>query len=522
MNTTLEHKSQTANQRARQHESQSAKAYPSRTIVHAKLEMTEPGDHDEREADAIADAIMSGGKISRKISSGASGSSGIAVSRQIESQLNHLQGGGQAMPEGLRSMMESGFGQDFSQVRIHTDSEAASMSSSIHAKAFTLGNDIYFNRGQFAPETSVGQHLVAHELTHVVQGTGKVGRSIMGNLFHSFFVNDKNYVETPETQNIISDNYIPVGKSERKPITIVLYTSTRADHNRAFTQDTGLNNLVKNETQSKVLFIQGKTSLAEYMDEIQLMVKLYGPLQNLILMGHGAIDYMVLDNNVIISTSSDSFFDLIKNEFEAADKESSHKMTHSILFSECLTGANKHSPNGLTNHVKCLMPNVHVRGNLAETADGQTYGHMDLEKKISTQNAPLTWLDDNDESSPVTGVCWTSVNEGQRERYTGPKIYGFLYDIKNYLEFPASTQIAPDLGSNRYIYSFDHNGTIINGSDILRIVRENISRDPDATLSFVNYLLFEPDTIINFTTIEDMFIFASRNHLDNRITNIVY
>lgn len=176
MNTTLEHKSQTANQRAQQHESQSAKAYPSRTIVHAKLEMTEPGDHDEREADAMARAIVSGGKIARKISGGSSSSSGIAVSQQMESQLSQLQGGGRPMPEGLRNMMESGFGQDFSHVRLHTDSEAADMNSSIHAKAFTLGNDIYFNHGQFSPETTEGQRLVAHELTHVVQGTGKVGR----------------------------------------------------------------------------------------------------------------------------------------------------------------------------------------------------------------------------------------------------------------------------------------------------------------------------------------------------------
>ena len=153
------------------HESQSAKAYPSRTIVHAKLELTEPGNHDEQEADAVANTIAAGGKISREISGGG-GASGITVSNQMESQLNHLQGGGQAMPTGLRNMMESGFGQDFSHVRLHTDSEAATLSSSIHAKAFTHGNDIYFNKGQFSPNTAEGQKLMAHELTHVVQGGG--------------------------------------------------------------------------------------------------------------------------------------------------------------------------------------------------------------------------------------------------------------------------------------------------------------------------------------------------------------
>ena len=158
----------------------STKSFPSRTIVHAKLEMTEPGDHDEQEADAVANTIAAGGKISRKISGGSS-SSGITVSNQMESQLNHLQGGGQTMPTGLRNIMERGFGQDFSHVRLHTDKDAATLSSSIHAKAFTHGNDIYFNNGQYSPNTSEGQKLMAHELTHVVQGGGKIGRDGFGD-----------------------------------------------------------------------------------------------------------------------------------------------------------------------------------------------------------------------------------------------------------------------------------------------------------------------------------------------------
>ena len=186
MNTSFDHKDTPKNQRHSQHESQSAKTHPSRTIVHAKLEMTDPGDHDEQEADAMADAVVSGGKISRKISGGGGGSSGIAVSQQMESQLSQLQGGGRPMPQGLLNMMESGFGQDFGHVRIHTDVEAADMSSSISAKAFTLGNDIYFNRGQFNPETTEGQRLVAHELTHVVQGTGKVGRYFLDSQFDRY------------------------------------------------------------------------------------------------------------------------------------------------------------------------------------------------------------------------------------------------------------------------------------------------------------------------------------------------
>ncbi len=151
------------------------RSMPSRTIVYPKLEMTTPESEEEKEADAVARDIMAGGKVARSISGGGQ-AGGIAVSSQMESQLGQLQGQGQPMPEALRGMMERGFGRDFSQVRLHTDGTAAEMSSSISAKAFTHGNDIYFGHGQYSPSTTEGQQLVAHELTHVAQGNGKVAR----------------------------------------------------------------------------------------------------------------------------------------------------------------------------------------------------------------------------------------------------------------------------------------------------------------------------------------------------------
>lgn len=179
MNATFEPKNQASGQRAPQAPGHGSLAYPSRVVVQAKLEMTSPGDEDEREADAVADAVIGGGKIARKISGGGA-STGIAVPRQMESRLLQSQGGGQPMPTGLQSTMEKGFGQAFPQVRLHTDADAAALSDSIGARAFTLGSDIYFNRGQFAPETADGQRLVAHELTHVVQRAGKLARESGG------------------------------------------------------------------------------------------------------------------------------------------------------------------------------------------------------------------------------------------------------------------------------------------------------------------------------------------------------
>ena len=102
--------------------------------------------------------------------------SGIRVQAQLEGSLRSSLGGGQGLPGPVRSQMESAFGQSFSQVNIHTDSAAAEMSRSIGAKAFTYGNDIFFNQGQFSPDSSSGQHLIAHELAHTVQQSRKVAR----------------------------------------------------------------------------------------------------------------------------------------------------------------------------------------------------------------------------------------------------------------------------------------------------------------------------------------------------------
>ena len=70
------------------------------------------------------------------------------------------------------SQMQSGFGADFSQVRIHTDSNAVQLSKDLGAQAFTHGNDIYFNEGKYNPSSTSGQHLLAHELTHTIQQGG--------------------------------------------------------------------------------------------------------------------------------------------------------------------------------------------------------------------------------------------------------------------------------------------------------------------------------------------------------------
>lgn len=77
--------------------------------------------------------------------------------------------GGVPLSHEARSYFEPRFGCDFSHVRIHADAEAASAAHGIHAQAYALGRDIVFADGMFKPDTAAGRHLLAHELTHVVQ-----------------------------------------------------------------------------------------------------------------------------------------------------------------------------------------------------------------------------------------------------------------------------------------------------------------------------------------------------------------
>lgn len=175
MNAHLDHVPQSKDSRKNVASHDSAVSAPSQVLVHPRLEMTDPGDSDEMEADEVADSIVSEGRIARSVSGSHSGT-GISLPSHFGSRISSFQGQGSVISGNLKTQMESGFGHDFSSVRLHTDDAAAEMSSSISAQAFTYGNDIFFNRGQFNPDTKEGQHLIAHELTHVVQGSGKVER----------------------------------------------------------------------------------------------------------------------------------------------------------------------------------------------------------------------------------------------------------------------------------------------------------------------------------------------------------
>jgi len=99
-------------------------------------------------------------------------SKATAGTPDLETRLSHSQGSGNPLPKDTQQFMESRFGTNFSHVKIHTGSEAVQMNREIGAQAFTHGSNVYFGAGKFDPGSDSGKHLLAHELTHVVQQTG--------------------------------------------------------------------------------------------------------------------------------------------------------------------------------------------------------------------------------------------------------------------------------------------------------------------------------------------------------------
>lgn len=104
----------------------------------------------------------------------AASGSAPSISAHTEGLIQRVrQSPAQPLPDTIRRFMEPRFGTDFSQVRIHTDASSAHVARAVNARAFTVGRDIVFGHGQYAPDSNEGKRLLAHELTHTLQQAGR-------------------------------------------------------------------------------------------------------------------------------------------------------------------------------------------------------------------------------------------------------------------------------------------------------------------------------------------------------------
>ncbi|WP_271782130.1 eCIS core domain-containing protein [Aquimarina algiphila] len=137
-----------------------------RSAIAESITTTPPPPATHHQEEDVAETET--GEIQRKVNLSEM-AEGQHTNSDFESKLHATKGGGTSMSRKTRTQMESAFGADFSNVRIHTDSDAEGMSNQVQAHAFTHGRDIYFNKGTYQPEQKEGTRLLAHELTHVVQ-----------------------------------------------------------------------------------------------------------------------------------------------------------------------------------------------------------------------------------------------------------------------------------------------------------------------------------------------------------------
>lgn len=147
--------------------------------VPLKGEIQAKEDDEEEEVPIKGEAKAQAEEEEEIQAKGQGGLKGQAVaSPSVESRLKRNGSNGSKMDKNTRAEMERSFGTDFSRVNIHTDNEAVQLNKEMGAQAFTHGNDVYFNEGKYKPGSNDGKHLLAHELTHTIQQTGRISNSL--------------------------------------------------------------------------------------------------------------------------------------------------------------------------------------------------------------------------------------------------------------------------------------------------------------------------------------------------------
>ncbi|HTZ40409.1 MAG TPA: DUF4157 domain-containing protein, partial [Syntrophales bacterium] len=143
--------------------------------LQTKLMVNEPGDIYEQEAERVTNQVMTtsmhsdaGGPIPliHRFSAESNGQMGVETPNSVYKALALS---GDPLEAPLRQDMERRFGHDFARVRVHSGDVAGQSARDVNARAYTVGKNIVFGAGQYAPGTHEGRRLIAHELTHVLQ-----------------------------------------------------------------------------------------------------------------------------------------------------------------------------------------------------------------------------------------------------------------------------------------------------------------------------------------------------------------
>jgi Domain of unknown function (DUF4157) len=157
-----------------------------------KLRIGAVNDPLEHEADRVADQVMRrtphSAAAHAPISIQRMGSSGGSFEGDVPDSVKRtLSGAGRALDASLSADMGARFGRDFSHVRVHQGGLAEQSARDVNARAYTVGRDVVFGAGEFAPGSQAGQRLIAHELAHVAQQGGATTADILRRREESVF-----------------------------------------------------------------------------------------------------------------------------------------------------------------------------------------------------------------------------------------------------------------------------------------------------------------------------------------------
>lgn len=157
-------------------------------LIQTKLQISQPGDVCEQEADRIAEQVMRmpepiveqvSNETARKlVQTKAEITPTTEINPDLEGKIRSCKGNGQPLAASIRAFFEPRFGVDFKNVRVHNGRDASELARTVNARAFTIGSDIVFGFGHYNHETESGKQLLAHELTHVIQQSDSNLRSL--------------------------------------------------------------------------------------------------------------------------------------------------------------------------------------------------------------------------------------------------------------------------------------------------------------------------------------------------------
>ncbi len=382
--------------------------------------------------------------------------------------------------------MESSFGTDFSGVRIHNDSSSVQMNKDLQAQAFTNGSDIYFNSGKYDTNSKGGKHLLAHELTHVVQQNDNTDltkatlqkkpavKPAGGAARHKVHHKTPTPVPGGNILYIGMNNYKPEIESLQanyKDTAVDVTAVTRTDHEEKtkigknvydLTDATGIHNFAAGLTKDAAkiaaiekLIIDSDKDITTYRDDTAHVISVYAAVESdgkdrmtrVILSGH-SYGESVYDEHV---RGAIGFETLVKlaGIFPKAAAQTKHVMILACYTSE---------EDNLKKYFLPAYPNIQTIWGYTRACPTGSGAVKTLEKWTK-----LTDLDPTELPAPESGQANWAVGTYQTGEYVDPAdlLKGIRTDEAKFNEYFNGTKVDPD---SHVGFLFEYYGRARNAS----------------------------------------------------------